>query len=86
MARFEARRRGVAWQLTFEEWYGIWQASGLYAQRGYRYGCYVMARRNDEGAYRVGNVSIETFSQNTIDRNKSVARRRALDRDAPVPF
>ena len=60
--RNNAKRRGVAFLLTYEEWCKIWDDSGMYAYRG-RHG-YVMGRINDEGPYEVGNVEIITATDN----------------------
>lgn len=59
-----AKRRGIPFLLTFEEWWGIWQASGKWDQRGGRKGQYVMARHSDVGPYAVGNVRICTTGDN----------------------
>jgi hypothetical protein len=53
-----AGTRGIPFWLTFEEWLGIWKASGHLAERGRRRGQYVMARFGDRGAYETGNVEI----------------------------
>lgn len=75
--RARAKRRGIPWQMTFEQWWAIWSASGLWEKRGRNVGCYVMARNGDAGPYAVGNVSIILHSQNIID---GVTK----DRDLPV--
>jgi hypothetical protein len=59
--------RGIGWELTFADWWHIWETSGHYAQRGRRRGEYVMARIGDTGPYAVGNVEIITCSQNVKD-------------------
>lgn len=70
-----AHNRGVEFQLTFEEWWAIWSLSGKWAKRGNRSGLYVMARHNDLGPYRVGNVAIELFNANTATRNRTVVAK-----------
>jgi hypothetical protein len=62
--RGNARRRGIAWQLTFDEWRNIWLASGKWNQRGIHTGEYCMARPGDIGPYSVGNVRIVPVTQN----------------------
>lgn len=62
--RIAAGKRGIPFQLTFEEWWGIWQASGKWEQRGRRKGQYVMARFGDKGPYAADNVHICTTSHN----------------------
>jgi len=87
---FDARYRGVPWRFTFEQWMGIWIASGNMHERGPRLGQYVMARFGDKGAYRVGNVEIIPASDNNraaqlgrlrpdlAARNKSQQQRQAI--------
>lgn len=62
--RAGAKNRGVGWDMTFPEWVGIWIDSGKYPLRGHCKGQYVMARHNDVGPYKLGNVSIQTCTQN----------------------
>ena len=68
--RGSAKRRGISFNLTFDEWYAIWQQSGKYDQRGKCKGQYVMSRYNDIGAYEVGNVFIQLHSDNINDARK----------------
>lgn len=60
----DAKRRGIAFLLTFDEWLGIWKTSGRLKQRGHGRGRYVMARRGDRGGYEMGNVEIILFEEN----------------------
>jgi len=53
-----AKRRGIAWQLTFEEWSKIWIDSGKWELRGRNSGQYHMSRPGDQGPYAVDNVRI----------------------------
>jgi hypothetical protein len=69
--RFAANNRGIAFNLTFDEWKAIWRASGHFEERGRRKGQYVMARIGDQGAYEPGNVAIITSEQNHAEGNKS---------------
>jgi hypothetical protein len=59
-----AKFRGIDFKLTFEEWFDIWQKSGHYHERGRGVGSYVMSRIQDKGAYEVGNVFIQSNSDN----------------------
>lgn len=59
--------RGIAWELTFDQWKAIWDASGRFEQRGIYSGQYVMGRYGDEGPYSVDNVYICLCSQNVLD-------------------
>lgn len=62
--RTRAKQRGIGWELTFDQWFGIWTDSGHWERRGRKAGCYCMARNGDKGPYAVGNVSIVTVEQN----------------------
>lgn len=59
-----AKRRGIPFLLTFEQWLQIWKDSGHLDQRGRKRDEYCMARYGDIGAYEVGNVHIILSSQN----------------------
>lgn len=82
-----AARRGVAFNMTFAEWWGIWQA--YYHLRGPGINGLCMARNGDEGAYEVGNVYLTTNLGNRQDssgtavaarRRQSTIERRAKSR------
>lgn len=60
----KAKCRGIPFNLTFEEWWDIWQKSGKWDQRGIGKNRYVMSRYKDQGGYEVGNVHIQTISEN----------------------
>lgn len=66
-----AKKRGVGFRLTFEEWWGVWEASGKWSLRGRGRGQYVMARFGDQGVYEIGNVRICLASENLGERNRS---------------
>jgi len=59
-----AKQRGVAFELTYDEWWEIWQKSGKYKRRGNRKGQFCMHRISDQGAYAVGNVYIGKVERN----------------------
>lgn len=61
------RARTIGFELTFEEWWDIWQKSGHWEDRGRGKGSYVMSRVNDQGPYKVGNVFINTQENNARD-------------------
>jgi hypothetical protein len=75
--RSSAKARGVDWLMTFEDWWGVWEASGKWHLRGHRDGQYVMGRHGDTGPYAVGNVSI-------ILSNENHAIQRGHDNGLPV--
>lgn len=62
--RCRARNRGITFQLSFKQWFSIWQNSGRLHRRGKQNGQYVMARFGDRGPYATGNVKIVTINQN----------------------
>jgi hypothetical protein len=72
--RINARNRGIAFDLTFAQWWAIWTASGKWSSRGKAYDRYVMTRPGDQGGYTVGNVIIKTLRENFTEHH---ARRRA---------
>ena len=59
-----AKRRGISFTLTFEEWCSVWEQSGKWDQRGCKKGQYVMSRYNDLGSYEINNVFIQPCGQN----------------------
>jgi hypothetical protein len=65
--RSDAKRRGIPFKLSFEEWWSIWKASGHWHERGRSRGQFVMARNADQGAYEVGNVKIITCEENSSE-------------------
>lgn len=68
--RGRAKNRGIAFELSFDEWLNIWLSSGRLAERGKGKGRYCMSRINDEGAYEVNNVFIQTFGENIREARK----------------
>ena len=62
--KYNAKQRGIAFELTFSEWLKIWTDSGKLKWRGIKKYQYVMSRFNDAGPYKFGNVEIITFSKN----------------------
>lgn len=78
-----AKRRGIGWQLTYEQWLTIWTDSGHLHERGCKAGQYVMARVGDVGPYSQQNVFIQLHSQNVKDgfaNGSTRARRLGLGR------
>jgi len=61
-----SKSRGIDFQLTFEEWWDIWDKSGHWQDRGRGLGKYCMSRIGDLGPYAVGNVFIQSNSDNNI--------------------
>jgi len=66
-----ANARGIAFDLTFEEWTSIW--GQRIKERGHHVGQLGMLRTRDEGGYTVGNVRLGTPRENL--QEAAVARR-----------
>lgn len=65
----KAKARGISWEISFEDWWNIWEASGHWNERG-QVG-YQMCRYGDEGPYHKDNVYIATRTQNSLDAWKN---------------
>lgn len=59
-----AKRRGIGFEMSFEEWCKIWRESKMYHKRGPRRDQFVMCRPGDTGPYAIGNVEIRTSQSN----------------------
>jgi hypothetical protein len=68
--RQSARNRGISFELTFDDWFSIWQNSGKWELRGRGKGTYVMSRIGDAGPYAVNNVYINSQEQNASEARK----------------
>jgi len=64
--------RGIGWDLTFAQWWGIWEQ--YYHLRGPGKNGLCMAREKDEGPYSVGNVYLTTNLGNLRDYHQRCAR------------
>lgn len=60
--------RGIEFKMTFSEWWSLWEPH--YEKRGRNVGQMVMCRTNDQGAYEIGNVRIDTVQGNADDRSR----------------
>lgn len=65
--RLNAKNRGVPWNLTLWQWWGIWRDSGKWGVRGKSGNGHCMGRYFDVGTYEVGNVYICTIGRNIRD-------------------
>lgn len=65
--RKSADTRGIEWNLTFAQWFAIWQASGKLHLRGRGKGKYCMSRVCDSGGYALGNVHIQLSTENNAE-------------------
>lgn len=66
-----AKRRGIPFLFSFDEWLQIWKTSGHLNNRGRKKGMYCMARLGDKGGYEKDNIEIILHAKNAGD-----ARRR----------
>lgn len=77
-----AETRGIAWEMTFPQWWKLWQDSGHWAYRGRGKYNYCMSRREDKGPYSPANVKIITNFRNTREGqtkfSQKVRRRDGL--------
>jgi hypothetical protein len=74
-----AKRRRIAFQISFEAWVGWWKQQlgpRWWSKRGKRAHQYVMARYDDKGPYRLDNVHCITFAQNARDSRMKQQRAK----------
>ena len=64
-----AKRRGIEFLLTFDQWLDIWEKSGNCDKRGRGADKYCMCRVGDTGSYSVDNVFIGQGKHNVRDGN-----------------
>ena len=74
--RHNTNHRGIAWEITFPEWWAVWEDSGKWDRRGRGIGQYVMGRINDLGPYSKDNVRIISHSQNIVDGHSRRMERK----------
>jgi hypothetical protein len=73
-----AKERGIEFDLSFEDWWSLWEQSGQWDNRGRKPEQYCMARAKDHGAYTLGNVSIVQVGSNLDEQlasGKHVGRK-----------
>lgn len=70
--RYNAERREIPFDLSFEDWWKVWQDSGMWDIRGVGRDKACMSRINDEGGYSLGNVEIKLQWEN---RSEYLQRR-----------
>lgn len=61
--RLGAKSRGIGFNLTFDEWFTLWQPYWNLGD-GVRY---CMCRTKDLGPYELGNVRIDTQANNNLE-------------------
>jgi hypothetical protein len=67
--RANAKQRGIPFEMTFDDWWGIWREWFHLRGRGTNGLC--MARHGDAGPYAVGNVYLTTNLGNQLDVHPS---------------
>lgn len=95
--KINAKRRGVEFELTPNQWKAIWFMSGHWRDRGPRMGQFVMCRVGDAGPYAWGNVFIgpakvnlnyggywTRFRPDTSDTSRDHAHRDTEPAGAPT--
>lgn len=66
-----AKGRGIPWELTYKQWLRWWTASlgpDWFELRGAGYNQFCMARHNDTGAYKLGNIKCITNQMNRAEQ------------------
>ncbi len=73
--RKAAAKRGIAFNLTYEQWYNWYLSQGVdkNIRQGKDGNCWCMCRFNDSGPYELGNIYLDTNSNN-------VKYQRALEK------
>ncbi len=74
--KFGAARRGIGWELTFEQWRDWWGDD--IKNRGPRRGQLCMMRIGDVGPYSLANIRKGTTGQNGKTRGYTMRTKRAL--------
>lgn len=64
-SKADAKRRGIEFLFSFEEWKRWWVETGKWSLRGRKAGCYQMCRNNDTGPYALWNVYCDTIEANS---------------------
>lgn len=77
-----AKKRGIPFLLTFEQWLAIW--GDKLPLRGRGRGKLVMARIGDRGPYAPGNVKIIPASANVAEGTRGERSRRTSLKEADV--
>lgn len=68
-----AKNRGIHWDMTFDEWWSIW--NDYYHLRGVGTNGLVMARNGDVGPYSVSNVHLTTKLGNAQEHHRNPKTR-----------
>ena len=76
-----AKARGIDFNLTFDEWYNWWLSNGVdknspVADRSFNKLC--MCRKNDTGAYELGNIFCATQRVNIKTQNYDYCKKKRM--------
>ena len=61
--RMHSKERGIEFNLSFDEW--VWFWNGNIDKRGTYADQLCMCRKDDKGAYEIGNIYLDTNSNNS---------------------
>ena len=75
-----AKKRGIEFDLTFDQWISWWMSTGHFEDRGKTVGKYQMCRFNDSGAYDLNNIYCDTVSANSALPTKGKPRPAEFNR------
>jgi len=79
--RRSAKKRNIAWQLTYKEWYNWWLSNGIDKNKDFEPMSaqkLCMCRYNDSGPYALHNIYCSTNSDNVKLRNKIYHSKKTL--------
>ena len=70
--RRSAQQRNIPFHLTYEEWYQWYLKQGIDKNipQGKDKNCWCMCRFNDSGPYELGNIYLDTNSNNVKYQNQ----------------
>lgn len=77
--RQNAKRRGIPWEFTLEEWWAWWKIDDNWARRGVTKHALCMCRIGDSGPYSPSNVYCATNDQNKKDMDHDRRRQGIKD-------
>jgi len=84
--RDRAKRSGISFELTFEQWLSWWESTGHFHERGLGKDKYCMARFGDAGPYALGNIKCITNSENAKEaKHPNVSIRNKENNPANRP-